>query len=219
MLHHAVSASYGAKTWLDHAKPCACCLTRTRGVTPCYIASRGCVSEPYLEQCCSEKFNGATRKVSTSEISIKTRDAWIWLQLAKALGVNCTPNQSMSIAHQIFEHNGSLFLQRLFPCCLFLLKFWHTLTFCCRSVIHYLTLTQTSGMCHWLAIIRSMSWQATSIWVQAGDAFWAQEMFGKRANHPGQSYKLEVDYRVEPQEDGLTKIIIALRIPLQMTIM
>ena len=50
-----VDASSGVATWLDHVHGCACCLTRTSGVTPCYMAAKGCGSSELLSDCCHEQ--------------------------------------------------------------------------------------------------------------------------------------------------------------------
>jgi hypothetical protein len=46
------SKLYAGKSWLDHVRGCACCLTRTEGVSPCYIKAKGCQDLSTLNQCC-----------------------------------------------------------------------------------------------------------------------------------------------------------------------
>lgn len=49
----AANAKNYTSTWLDHVKGCSCCLTATAGVSPCYLAAKGCVSNATLSDCCS----------------------------------------------------------------------------------------------------------------------------------------------------------------------
>ena len=50
----AVSAkAYAGQSWLDHVQGCACCLTRTQHVSPCYLAAKGCGDNGTLAECCS----------------------------------------------------------------------------------------------------------------------------------------------------------------------
>lgn len=46
------SKAYAGKNWLDHVNGCACCLTRTEGVSPCYLRAKGCQDFDTLDQCC-----------------------------------------------------------------------------------------------------------------------------------------------------------------------
>ena len=46
------SKAYAGMTWLDHVNGCACCLTRTRDVSPCYLAAKGCQDNATLSDCC-----------------------------------------------------------------------------------------------------------------------------------------------------------------------
>ena len=49
----AVSAkAYVGQSWLDHVQGCACCLTRTAYVSPCYLAAKGCGDNGTLADCC-----------------------------------------------------------------------------------------------------------------------------------------------------------------------
>ena len=46
------SKAYAGKAWLDHVKGCACCLTRTADVSPCYLRAKGCQDLSTLNDCC-----------------------------------------------------------------------------------------------------------------------------------------------------------------------
>jgi hypothetical protein len=46
------SKAYAGQSWLDHVQGCACCLTRTAGVSPCYLAAKGCGDNGTLANCC-----------------------------------------------------------------------------------------------------------------------------------------------------------------------
>ena len=46
------SKAYAGMTWLDHVNGCACCLTRTRDVSPCNLAAKGCQDNATLSDCC-----------------------------------------------------------------------------------------------------------------------------------------------------------------------
>jgi hypothetical protein len=48
----AANAKNYTRTWLDHVSGCSCCLTNTRGVSPCYLAAKSCVSNATLSGCC-----------------------------------------------------------------------------------------------------------------------------------------------------------------------
>ncbi|CAL8467379.1 g6916 [Coccomyxa elongata] len=54
------SKAYAGKNWLDHVNGCACCLTRTAGVSPCYLRAKGCQDFDTLDLCCW--YQGDTRK-------------------------------------------------------------------------------------------------------------------------------------------------------------
>ena len=51
----AVNAKNYTATWLDHVSGCSCCLTRTVGVSACYLSAKGCVGNTTLSGCCNTK--------------------------------------------------------------------------------------------------------------------------------------------------------------------
>jgi len=54
-LHRAANAKNYTRTWLDHVSGCSCCLTNTKGVSPCYLAAKGCSSNTTLSACCQDE--------------------------------------------------------------------------------------------------------------------------------------------------------------------
>jgi len=36
------------RPWLDNVKPCACCLSRTKGVSPCFLKASAWLAPPHL---------------------------------------------------------------------------------------------------------------------------------------------------------------------------
>ena len=44
---------YKMSTWLDSVDGCACCLSRTEGVSDCYLKARGCGSAAAMKACCA----------------------------------------------------------------------------------------------------------------------------------------------------------------------
>ena len=60
----AVNAKNYTTTWLDHVTGCSCCLTRTTGVSACYLAAKGCVSNTTLSDCCLKTPQAPSPKVA-----------------------------------------------------------------------------------------------------------------------------------------------------------
>lgn len=58
------SKAYAGKNWLDHVNGCACCLTRTEGVSPCYLRAKGCQDADTLDLCCWYQGDTSKNKVS-----------------------------------------------------------------------------------------------------------------------------------------------------------
>ena len=44
-------------TWLDRVEGCACCLSNTANVSPCYLQAKGCQSADVLEGCCNDSYD------------------------------------------------------------------------------------------------------------------------------------------------------------------
>ena len=44
---------YKLRTWLDSVDGCACCLSRTDGVSGCFLKARGCGSAAAMKACCA----------------------------------------------------------------------------------------------------------------------------------------------------------------------
>ena len=44
---------YKLRTWLDSVDGCACCLSRTDGVSGCFLNARGCGSAEAMKACCA----------------------------------------------------------------------------------------------------------------------------------------------------------------------
>ena len=43
-------------TWLDRVEGCACCLSNTANVSPCYLQAKGCQSADTLAGCCHDDY-------------------------------------------------------------------------------------------------------------------------------------------------------------------
>lgn len=56
------SKAYAGMTWLDRVEGCACCLTSTANVSPCYIRAKGCQSADALSGCCNEAYDVNSEK-------------------------------------------------------------------------------------------------------------------------------------------------------------
>lgn len=50
----AVRASLYKTSWLDAVNGCACCLTHTGGVSPCFLSNRDCGLSDQLAECCAQ---------------------------------------------------------------------------------------------------------------------------------------------------------------------
>lgn len=44
---------YRLRTWLDSVDGCACCLSRTEGVSECFLRARGCGGAAAMKACCA----------------------------------------------------------------------------------------------------------------------------------------------------------------------
>ena len=51
------SKAYAGMTWLDRVEGCACCLSNTANVSPCYLQAKGCQSADTLDGCCNDSYD------------------------------------------------------------------------------------------------------------------------------------------------------------------
>ena len=51
------SKAYAGMTWLDRVEGCACCLSNTENVSPCYLQAKGCQSADTLDGCCNDSYD------------------------------------------------------------------------------------------------------------------------------------------------------------------
>ena len=51
------SKAYAGDTWLDRVEGCACCLSNTESVSPCYLQAKGCQSADTLGGCCHDDYD------------------------------------------------------------------------------------------------------------------------------------------------------------------
>lgn len=90
------SKAYAGMTWLDHVSGCACCLTRTRGVSPCYLAAKGCQDNATLSDCCYASGLPAERNKASPALRCTAgpvlQDCWCCpLRLSTCVQFACAP--------------------------------------------------------------------------------------------------------------------------------
>ena len=89
------------RTWLDYVHGCSCCLSRTDGVSSCYLAAKGCSSLDTLRTCCKEQDGQQALPKVTSvchSTDIVRQAAW-WTAYNSAICCNCLPVGPHSICY------------------------------------------------------------------------------------------------------------------------
>ena len=90
------SATYQHKlgrTWLDYVHGCSCCLSRTDGVSSCYLAAKGCSILDTLRTCCKEPDGqqALPKVISVGLSTFVVRQAAWWATHHSAVCCNCLP--------------------------------------------------------------------------------------------------------------------------------